>query len=215
MQPPKVNAYVFWHMMFLVFLWNTSNTTNVVNVYVCTYIHTKEDKNEHYIYSEHYSEPFCTNIVKRDKHSIKVFNFLNLRSRLFSFCQFFFPIIFILDNRPQESDCESKIAMSNSFVPRSEKATKYQQQNILGGFNSFEGDSLPDYSEFDTDSVTLEYYKERYNNSPDLNALFIFLKISSIFCDERCVLYTITLSDVFSMNNFLKIVEKISCLFTL
>lgn len=55
-----------------------------------------------------------------------------------------------------------KIAMSNSYVPsRSEKANKYHQQSILGGFNSFEGDSLPDYSEFDTESVTLDYFKER------------------------------------------------------
>ncbi len=51
--------------------------------------------------------------------------------------------------------------MSNSFVPRSEKANKYHQKNILEGFNSFDGDSLPDYSEFDTESVTLDYFKER------------------------------------------------------
>lgn len=33
-------------------------------------------------------------------------------------------------------------------------------QNVLSSF-SFDGDSLPDYSEFDTESVTLDYFKER------------------------------------------------------
>lgn len=41
--------------------------------------------------------------------------------------------------------------------------TKAQQQVIFGGF-SFDGDSLPDYSEFDSDSVTLDYQKERFVN---------------------------------------------------
>ncbi|KAJ6637096.1 hypothetical protein Bhyg_09822, partial [Pseudolycoriella hygida] len=50
--------------------------------------------------------------------------------------------------------------MSTSFVSRSEKANKYHQQSVLGGFSSFEGDSLPDYSEFDTDSVTRNYYRQ-------------------------------------------------------
>lgn len=45
---------------------------------------------------------------------------------------------------------------------KSENITKFHQQSILGGFASFDGDSLPDYSEFDSESVTLDYHKERY-----------------------------------------------------
>jgi len=32
----------------------------------------------------------------------------------------------------------------------------------LSGMSSFDAESLPDYSEFDSESVTLDYYKERY-----------------------------------------------------
>ncbi|XP_065369496.1 transmembrane protein 47 isoform X1 [Calliphora vicina] len=32
--------------------------------------------------------------------------------------------------------------------------------NFIGGFSSFDSDSLPDYSEFDSESVTLDYFKE-------------------------------------------------------
>ncbi|XP_061402210.1 transmembrane protein 47 isoform X1 [Musca vetustissima] len=32
--------------------------------------------------------------------------------------------------------------------------------NIIGGMSSFDDDSLPDYSEFDSESVTLDYFKE-------------------------------------------------------
>lgn len=49
--------------------------------------------------------------------------------------------------------------MNNS---KNENITKFHQQSILGGFASFDGDSLPDYSEFDSESVTLDYHKERY-----------------------------------------------------
>ncbi|ALC45998.1 CG17618, partial [Drosophila busckii] len=31
-----------------------------------------------------------------------------------------------------------------------------------GGMSSFDAESLPDFSEFDSESVTLDYYKERY-----------------------------------------------------
>ncbi|KQS52479.1 uncharacterized protein Dere_GG11162, isoform D [Drosophila erecta] len=31
----------------------------------------------------------------------------------------------------------------------------------LSGMSSFDAESLPDYSEFDSESVTLDYYKER------------------------------------------------------
>lgn len=53
--------------------------------------------------------------------------------------------------------------MSKDLIPssRSEKHNKFHQKSILGGFSSFDGDSLPDYSEFDSESVTLEYFKER------------------------------------------------------
>lgn len=33
--------------------------------------------------------------------------------------------------------------------------------HVLGKIQSFEADSLSDYSEFDSDSVTLDYFKER------------------------------------------------------
>lgn len=54
-------------------------------------------------------------------------------------------------------------AMSQDFGPqsRSERHSKYHQKSILGGFSSFDGDSLPDYSEFDSESVTLDFIKER------------------------------------------------------
>lgn len=46
-------------------------------------------------------------------------------------------------------------------LSKSEDHSKYHQRSVLGGFNSFDGDSLPDYSEFDTESVTLQYVQER------------------------------------------------------
>lgn len=54
--------------------------------------------------------------------------------------------------------------MSKDLRPqsRSERHSKYHQKSVLGGFASFDGDSLPDYSEFDSESVALEYFKERY-----------------------------------------------------
>lgn len=33
---------------------------------------------------------------------------------------------------------------------------------ILGGFHSFDGDSLEEFDEFDSESVTLTYFQERY-----------------------------------------------------
>lgn len=47
---------------------------------------------------------------------------------------------------------------------------RFHQQSILGGFASFDGDSLPDYSEFDSESVTLDYHKERYGRTSALKA---------------------------------------------
>lgn len=37
--------------------------------------------------------------------------------------------------------------------------TLYSQD--MKGFSSFEADSIPDFDEFDTESVTLSYFKER------------------------------------------------------
>lgn len=37
----------------------------------------------------------------------------------------------------------------------------------LSGMSSFDAESLPDYSEFDSESVTLDYYKERYLANDD------------------------------------------------
>lgn len=49
----------------------------------------------------------------------------------------------------------------SATLSRSESHSKFHQRSVLGGFNSFDGDSLPDYSEFDTESVTLQYFNER------------------------------------------------------
>lgn len=50
----------------------------------------------------------------------------------------------------------------------------------LSGMSSFDAESLPDYSEFDSESVTLDYYKERYlandnNNDSDNNKQYFCL----------------------------------------
>lgn len=53
----------------------------------------------------------------------------------------------------------------------------------LSGMSSFDAESLPDYSEFDSESVTLDYYKERYdfdvicsdnNNHNNENTYYVF-----------------------------------------
>lgn len=50
---------------------------------------------------------------------------------------------------------------SHGALGHTEPYDKYHQRSVLGGFSSFEADSLPDCSEFDTESVTLEYARER------------------------------------------------------
>lgn len=51
----------------------------------------------------------------------------------------------------------------------------------LSGMSSFDAESLPDYSEFDSESVTLDYYKERYPSSSKLsNSHLYFVRI--LFC---------------------------------
>lgn len=66
----------------------------------------------------------------------------------------------------------SKKEIDKNDVANAPQQQLHQQQSlligninnnkILGGFTSFDSDSLPDYSEFDSESVTLDYFKERY-----------------------------------------------------
>lgn len=49
------------------------------------------------------------------------------------------------------------IIMSNVY----NGSKQFNNRGVLSGFHSFDGDSLPDYSEFDSESVTLEYLAER------------------------------------------------------
>jgi hypothetical protein len=53
--------------------------------------------------------------------------------------------------------------MSNVFMngKKPQHNDNYYNQQIGISGQSFDGDSLPDYSEFDTESVTLQYFKER------------------------------------------------------
>lgn len=99
--------------------------------------------------------------------------------------------------------------MSKDFPQsRSERHSKYHQKSVLGGFSSFDGDSLPDYSEFDSESVALEYFKERYAPKaivwPPRFVWFVmknlhFSGVLTFGCDFVCAL---------SFNNFLKIVTS-------
>lgn len=50
--------------------------------------------------------------------------------------------------------------MSNNTSQYAVHMQLQQQQNILSGLSSFDTDSLPDCSEFDSESVTLEYLRE-------------------------------------------------------
>lgn len=53
-----------------------------------------------------------------------------------------------------------KSEMSKALTAKSDEY--YHRQLGLSGIqSSFDGDSLPDYDEFDSESVTLEYFKER------------------------------------------------------
>ncbi|XP_055524300.1 uncharacterized protein LOC129717978 isoform X4 [Wyeomyia smithii] len=55
--------------------------------------------------------------------------------------------------------------MSKVFTSKSDDY--YQRQLGLSGIqSSFDGDSLPDYSEFDSESVTLDYFKESTKRGP-------------------------------------------------
>lgn len=52
---------------------------------------------------------------------------------------------------------------------------------FIGGFSSFDADSIPDYSEFDSESVTLDYFKERYSLFFFYFVLFCFPPLSLFF----------------------------------
>lgn len=76
--------------------------------------------------------------------------------------------------------------MSQNFgsttISKSEQYSKYHQSSVFGGFNSFDGDSLPDYSEFDTDSATQEYFKERWAIASYESKCFFWFDLVSILC---------------------------------
>ncbi|EDV93029.1 GH19085 [Drosophila grimshawi] len=79
--------------------------------------------------------------------------------------------------------------MSEKFLTKQQYPQQQQQQSqqgsigilnnkmnvipnyTLSGMSNFDAESLPDYSEFDSESVTLDYYKERYlaNDEHDNN----------------------------------------------
>ncbi|XP_058063925.1 transmembrane protein 47 isoform X1 [Anopheles bellator] len=54
--------------------------------------------------------------------------------------------------------------MSRNFASKSD--SYYQKEIGLSSVQSIDGDSLPDYSEFDTESVTLDYFKESTKRGP-------------------------------------------------
>lgn len=51
--------------------------------------------------------------------------------------------------------------LSDKLSERSNNTMRNNHKALFDGFSSYEEDSLPDYSEFDTDSVMLDYRKER------------------------------------------------------
>uniref|UniRef100_A0A1B0BNM3 Uncharacterized protein n=1 Tax=Glossina palpalis gambiensis TaxID=67801 RepID=A0A1B0BNM3_9MUSC len=61
------------------------------------------------------------------------------------------------------------LTLGNSSLFNNNNNAMANANNFIGGFSSFDSDSLPDYSEFDSESVTLDYFKERqwvhYGNS--------------------------------------------------
>lgn len=53
---------------------------------------------------------------------------------------------------------------SDLFSERSERSNntmRKHHRSLFDGFSNYENDTLPDYSEFDSDSVMLDYFKER------------------------------------------------------
>lgn len=55
----------------------------------------------------------------------------------------------------------SKFSDDNRSNRREKKNKLYAQSFTIEGFSNFGDESLPDYSEFDSDSVKLDYLKER------------------------------------------------------
>ncbi|KAI9579847.1 hypothetical protein GQX74_000635 [Glossina fuscipes] len=56
------------------------------------------------------------------------------------------------------------LTLGNSSLFNNNNNAMANANNFIGGFSSFDSDSLPDYSEFDSESVTLDYFKESYLN---------------------------------------------------
>lgn len=60
---------------------------------------------------------------------------------------------------------QQQSVLSNNMLQQQQKPNNNNNalanaNNFIGGFSSFDSDSLPDYSEFDSESVTLDYFKE-------------------------------------------------------
>lgn len=53
-----------------------------------------------------------------------------------------------------------KCEMSKVFTGKGGDDYYQRQLGLSGVQSSFDADSLPDYSEFDSESVTLDYFKE-------------------------------------------------------
>lgn len=50
---------------------------------------------------------------------------------------------------------------SDILSERSNNTMRNHHRLLIDGFSNYEEDSLPDYSEFDSDSVILDYFRER------------------------------------------------------
>lgn len=51
--------------------------------------------------------------------------------------------------------------LNDKLSERSHNTIQKHHRLLIDGFSSYEDDSLPDYSEFDSDSVILDYHRER------------------------------------------------------
>lgn len=51
--------------------------------------------------------------------------------------------------------------LSDKLSERSGNTIRNHHRLLIDGFSNYENDSLPDYSEFDSDSVMLDYRRER------------------------------------------------------
>lgn len=50
---------------------------------------------------------------------------------------------------------------SDKFSERSNNTVRNNHRFLFDGFSNYENDTLPDYSEFDSESVVLDYRRER------------------------------------------------------